>query len=189
MSSCHHDLAGGLAHRATATAARKRGGQVRRLNGVQSRWLTGRSGFTLLEVILALAILAGAIAVLGEVSSLGMRNARLALETTHAQLLCESKMAEIVAGVESLETQENVPLGTVDDNSTESDWLYSVEINSTDLTGLVEVRVTVTKDQSAEQHPASFSLVRWMLDPDTTSAEDSTSDTSTTEETSGGTSE
>lgn len=176
MSSCHHHLAGGLARRVFSPL---RGRQARRLNG-------GRSGFTLLEVILALAILAGAIAVIGEVSSLGMRNARLAMETTHAQLLCESKLAEIVAGVEPLEAQENVPFGTVDDFSSEADWLYSVEINVTDLIGLVEIRVTVCKDQPAEQRPASFTLVRWMLDPDTT---DSTSGTSTTEEASGGTSE
>lgn len=144
-----------------------------------------RSGFTLLEVILALAILAGAIAVIGEISSLGLRSARIARDLTHAQLLCESKLAEIVAGLEPLEAQQGVPLGTVDD-STEPDWLYSVELNSTPETGLVEVRVTVSKDQSSERRPVSFSLVRWMLDPEATTTETDTSEMSVKAETSEG---
>jgi general secretion pathway protein I len=60
----------------------------------------GKSGgFSLLEVILALAILTGAVAVLGEIVRLGIRNAQVARDTTQAQLLCESKLAEITAGI------------------------------------------------------------------------------------------
>lgn len=169
---------------------RRHSGTVRlHLAGGQARRLNRRLGFTLLEVILTLAILAGAIAVIGEVSSLGLRNARLARELTHAQLLCESKLAEVVAGVETLEAKQDVPLGTVTDSSEEPDWLYSVEVNSTGRTGLVEVRVTVFKEQSTGSQPISFSLVRWMLDPATTATEESTSEASTVEKTSGGTSQ
>lgn len=128
------------------------------------------SGFSLLEVILALAILAGAIAVLSEVSGIGMRNARLARDLTYAQLLCESKLAELVAGVEPLEAKQSVPLGTVSDSS-EPDWLYSVEIHPTQQEGLLEVCVTVVKDQPPEMRPAQFSLVRWMLDPEAAASE------------------
>ena len=54
-----------------------------------------RGGFSLLEVILALAILIGILAVLSELVGLGVRNARVARAMTQAQLLCESKLAEI----------------------------------------------------------------------------------------------
>ena len=184
----HPHLAGGLACRVSLTP---RGGQARRLNDSCDGCRTGLHrryappGFTLLEVILALAILAGAIAVVGEVSSLGLRNAQKARDLTHAQLLCESKLAEIVAGLEPLEAQEGTPLGTVEDGS-EPDWLYSVEVNPTPDTGLVEVRVTVSKDLPAEQRPASFTLVRWMLDPEATATETDTAEMSDSAESSGG---
>jgi hypothetical protein len=107
--------------------------------------------------------MAGAIAVLSELSGIGLQNARIARDTTYAQLLCESKLAEIVAGIEPLESQEGTPLGTTGD-SNESDWLYSVEVNSTEETGLLEVRVTVYKDLPEQQRPVRFSLVRWFID-------------------------
>jgi len=128
------------------------------------------SGFTLLEVILALAILAGAIAVLGELSRQGMENARIARDLTHAQLLCESKMAELVAGLEVPESQQAVPLETVADPS-EPDWLYSVELNPLEVDGLVELRVTVSKDLPPEKRPVEYSLVRWIVDPQIESSE------------------
>ena len=58
-----------------------------------------RAAMTLLEVILALAILAGSLAVLGELTRQGMHNAEAARAESEAQLLCESKLAEIAAGI------------------------------------------------------------------------------------------
>jgi len=45
-------------------------------------------GFSLLEVILSLAILGGAIAVLGEAARLALRNAEFTRDMARAQLLC-----------------------------------------------------------------------------------------------------
>jgi len=53
-----------------------------------------RNAFSILEVILALAILTGAIAVLGELGRLGFGNANAAQDLTKAQMFCERKMAE-----------------------------------------------------------------------------------------------
>ena len=58
-----------------------------------------QTGFTLLEVILALAILAGALTVLGELARRSLHNAEVSRATSEAQLLCESKLAEMAAGV------------------------------------------------------------------------------------------
>jgi general secretion pathway protein I len=144
-----------------------------------------RRAFSLLEVILALAILAGAIAVLSQVSGLGMRNAALVRDLTEAQLLCESKMAEITSGLETAQAQQGTPLGTTDD--VQDDWLYSTDLESTSQTGLLLLRVTVFKSLPAEQHPPQFSLVRLIPDPTaTTSQEESTTDTQSASSSSGG---
>jgi len=140
-----------------------------------------RRGFSLLEVILALAILGGAIAVLGELSRLGMRNAQYARDVTQAQLLCESKLAEITAGLSPLESEQGTPFETADETAA-SDWLYSVDVTPIDEDGLLEVRVTVTQDLPTEKRPVEFSLVRWMVDPEIESSEE----TATTESGSGG---
>ena len=56
-----------------------------------------------------------------------------------------------------------------------------------DKEGLISVKVTVRKDLPAAQNPTSFSLYRWMLDPNSTTAEELSSGTSSTNS-SGGTS-
>ena len=135
----------------------------------QERFGTARrpaagGGFSLLEVVLALAILAGAVAVLGEVARSGMENARIARDLTAAQLLCESTLAEITAGATLPDPVYGVPYETVTD-PTEPDWLYSIEVEPVDEEGLIAVCVTVTKDLPPEMRPVEFFLVRWMIDP------------------------
>ena len=118
-------------------------------------------GFSLLEVILALAILGGAIAVLGEAARLALKNAGLARDMARAQLLCESKLSEIVAGITPANPTERATFGTGTDPN-EPAWLYSIETASLEEEGLMSVRVTVTRDLPAEKHPVRFSLVRWI---------------------------
>lgn len=122
-------------------------------------------GFSLLEVILALTILGGAIAVLGELSRLGMRNAERARDLTQAQLLSESKLAEITSGLAPPEPEQGAPVEPIDEEEDEEpEWQYSVEVTSVGEDGLLEVRVTVTKDLPTEQRPVEFTLVRWMVE-------------------------
>ena len=132
-----------------------------------------RGGFSLLEVILALAILGGGLAVLGELARLGLRNAQIARETAQAQLLCESKLAEITAGITPLQGVSGVefeePLG----NGTMK-WLYSIDVQQTDCEGMSAVRVTVVQDLPEEKRPVDFSLVRWMQDDPEVEAAEST---------------
>ena len=123
-----------------------------------------RRGFSLLEVILALAILAGAVAVLGELARLGIRNARAARYTTQAQLLCESKLAEITAGITMPEPVQGAPCENVVDPA-DPRWLYTIEVQPVDEQGLVAVRVSVKQDLPPENRPIGCSLVRWIVDP------------------------
>jgi hypothetical protein len=122
---------------------------------------------------LALAIAAGSIAVLGEASRLALRNAEVARDLAHAQLLCESKLAEIVTGITAAEAASNVPFDATMTSSidpSEAAWVYSIETQQADETGLIIVRVTVTRDIPAARHPVRFSLVRWIPDPNATSS-------------------
>jgi len=130
----------------------------------------GRGGFSLLEVILALAILTGALAVLAELASLGMRHARLSRYITRAELLSNSKLAEITSGITLPEAVSNASFETSDGgmspgDPTEPEWRYSVEVTSLDEEGLLAVRVTVAQDLPSEKRPVVFSLVRWIVDP------------------------
>jgi general secretion pathway protein I len=129
-----------------------------------------RGGFSLLEVILALAILTGAIAILGELARLGLQHAKAARDLTEAQLLCESKLAEIRSGILSPQPVQGVPIQE-EYPPGEIPWLYSIELQQIDQDGLVAVRVTVTQDLPPERRPLSFSLTQWIPDPNLETSE------------------
>ena len=118
-------------------------------------------GYSLLEVVLALAILAGAFAALGEVMRLADRNAEQARDTTQAELLADSVMAELVAGARALGSV-TAPFNL----ATEPPWVYSIVVEPTEYVELVSVRVTVTQDTAPELEPARCDLVRWLPNPD-----------------------
>jgi hypothetical protein len=128
-------------------------------------------------VILAITLLAGSVAVLGEVSRLALRNAAMARDLSRAQLLCESKMAEIASGIAPASAIDNANFDPDLETSTADDskWVYSIDVDSQKPgeQGLIAVRVTVTKDIPAAQRPITFSLVRWMADPNYTPPESS----------------
>jgi type II secretion system protein I len=133
-----------------------------------------RRAFSLFEVILALAILAGAVAVLSQLTRSGLENARLARDLTLAQLYCESKMAEIAAGLAPAESQQGVPFEDADGPAT-LDWTYTVEVNPAVQTGLLEVRVTVSQDPAVQSQPVEYTLVRWMPDPNAAASSEASS--------------
>ena len=146
-----------------------------------------RRAISLLEVILSLAILGMAMASLGELARIGLRNARVACDKSQAALLCESRMAEILAAGTLPDTVQSEQLDNPSD-PTGPAWLCSVAVESTDQDALVAVRVTVIQDLPLEKRPVEFSLVRWMVDPDSFQASASTaSEESSSASSSGGT--
>jgi len=125
------------------------------------------AGFSLLEVLLATSILLGSAIVLGELASIGRQHVNSAEETANAQLICQTKLNEILAGIarpESIEkrTVENQP-----------GWVYSVDVEpigqagmpSGPQLGLALLRVTVSQDVPDDQRGRQFSLVHWIRDP------------------------
>lgn len=119
------------------------------------------AAFTLLEVILALAILGGSVAVLGEIMSLAdERGARAAAEAK-AQMHAQSVMDQLLSGALELADVQQEPMTTTDDVR----WLYSVTLLSGQVPEVQQVLVTVEQDLETKFQPAKFQLVRWVLLP------------------------
>jgi prepilin-type N-terminal cleavage/methylation domain-containing protein len=151
-----------------------------------------RRGFTLLEVMLALAILAGSLVVFGELARLGVQSAKTARDLTRAEMLCESIMSEIASGILSTDSVQGAeiidPVSGTSASDTQGDdiakWVYSIDSETIDDDGLLLVKVTVKQDMPDLQRPVSFSLVRWMVDPSLqSSGTSSQSSASTTQNT------
>ena len=134
-------------------------------------------GLTLLEIILAIVIFGGVVVILGEVGRNALRSAAYARDMTQAELICESLMGMLLAGVIPLEVQTETPLESLESeypdtnafrfgNRGEPAWYYSIDIYSTEEEGLLEVVITVRQNSPNEQRPITCRLLRWMIDPD-----------------------
>jgi len=124
------------------------------------------AAFSLLEVILALAILGGSLAVLSSITMIGSDSAIRARNLTGAQLICESKMAELLL-TPQVSPQPVSPSPVENpDTAAASQYLYAVQVQPAPLDGLLAVQVTVTTVAENDGTPETeFSLVRWMVDP------------------------
>jgi len=118
-----------------------------------------RGGFSLLEVLLAMAIFFGSAAVLSQLLLLGMRSARWGEGMTEATFRCESKIAQLASGAAPLVAREAVPFAD------DEDWNYSVEIAPTRIPSLVRVTLTVAH-QNGEKRDVEVSLARLFADPE-----------------------
>ena len=133
-----------------------------------------RQGLSLLEVILALAILGISLAAIGELIRVGASHAEVSRKRTTAQLLCENKLAEIKAGwlgqsTTSLTGQmmRPQPVGPVEFEPHETDqpWMYTVTVETGETEGLLVVEVIV-EEVTVAYRPLRYSLVMWMIDPE-----------------------
>ncbi len=135
-----------------------------------------RSGLSLLEVMLALAILGGALAAIGELMRIGARNAEIARDLTTAQLICESTIAEVQLGFLPLQSIGPVP---VSDIQYQLDWLYTITVQPIDQEGLTSVLVRIEQSPEVFSRPVSFTLTRWMIDPSVAALTEESSTTTT----------
>jgi general secretion pathway protein I len=145
-----------------------------------------RSALSLLEVVLALAILAGSFATLAQLVGLGMRAAGNSRDLAQAQLLADSVLSEMAAGLLPAEPLHQVPADT------HPGWLVSTAIESTMHGGILRVTVLVERDSLSVRN-ARYQLSRWIRDPslalpvdETTESASSSSSTGTSSSASGG---
>ena len=118
-----------------------------------------RRVFSLLEVLLSLAIFLAAFVALSQLSSSGMRTAVAARLETKAIMRCESKLAEIVAAVEPLEAVTDQPF------EDDVNWTWSMETAVGPHADLQNVTVTVRYNAENQQAGTSYSISRLIRDP------------------------
>ncbi|MEL7498094.1 MAG: hypothetical protein AAFN77_10820 [Planctomycetota bacterium] len=123
-----------------------------------------RNGLSLLEVILSIAILGGAMVAIGKLYFLGYRSALQTRYRSECNMIADAKMAELAGGVLPLESGG----GPVEENP---DWMYTVDVQQSLQPGLLLSTVTVTRTDNSNI-PISISLVRMIPDPDYEPEED-----------------
>lgn len=123
-----------------------------------------RHGLSLMEVVLALAILGISLAMIGELIRLGSRAGEAARDDLESQLICESLINEVAASTQVPEPVIDQPVDEL------GEWLYSVETQPVDEGGLLAVRVSVRRADKQESTSARivppYSLTRWIVDPE-----------------------
>jgi hypothetical protein len=118
-----------------------------------------RRGFSLLEVLLATGILIGSSIVLMELATIGMRHAASARDLSQAQLICQTKLNEIVAGITPAETVRPMP------HEDDPRWTYWVTVQPTERPGLALLEVGVAQELIPNKQTNRFVLMRWIRDP------------------------
>jgi prepilin-type N-terminal cleavage/methylation domain-containing protein len=128
-----------------------------------------RSGFSLLEILLALAILGGALAVLSRIADTGMMAARESRDLAAARILCQTKLTELLldaqAGI-SPQSVTGAPFDAPFDSQSSTVFQYSVEVQPAPMDGLLAIRVLVEAlDSDVGTTRTRYALTRWMIDP------------------------
>jgi len=117
-----------------------------------------RNGFTLLEVLLSIAILGLAMVAIGHLFNLGIKNAIDVRLRSEANIIADATMAELAAGA----IDSSGAGGIVESNP---DWQYSVDTRPSQQPGLLVATVLIQRRNNPDQN-VSISLVRFLADPD-----------------------
>ncbi len=126
--------------------------------------MRARLGLSLLEVILALAILGVACTFMAQAMRLATNNALAAQRQAQAELAAESVLSQVVAGIIPLMPSSTwTPVGT---SSSSSNWSYMISQVNCEVENMVGVQILV-KDMTNQDTaaPADLSVIRWVIDP------------------------
>jgi type II secretion system protein I len=131
---------------------------------IRSRRSQAPSGFTLLEVLLALAIFVGSAAALSRLILLGIENAEYSQEQTEAMIIAEARWAEIEAGLLD-------PASAGAFNAPEfPEWQCALSANTQQTTGLYQIVLQLTKPAPPPAQGYSVRLTRLWFDEQTVTA-------------------
>ena len=113
------------------------------------------SGFTLLEVMLAMAILAIALVAVFQSQSQSISMANKSRFATTASLLAQSKMAEI----EAMDL-EDISSDSGDFGEDFPDYSWRVDVTETEIENLKKVKVTVINERMVSDNSCQLVLYR-----------------------------
>ena len=138
-------------------------GVQRRVPG-RRRLIGGRRGLSLLEVILALALLGVASAIMAQAMQMATNNAIAAQRQAEAELAAESVMSQVIAGVIPMQpTTTWTPVGV---SASTSSWSYILQSVPCEVQNMVAIEVSVRDDSDPDTtRPADLTVVRWIVDP------------------------
>lgn len=145
-----------------------------------------RRGLSLLEVILALAILGVACTFMAQAMRMATHNALSAQRQAQAELAAESVLSQVVAGIIPMQPSAAwTPVGT---SASTSNWSYMIAQVNCEVENMVGIQIMV-KDMSNEDTttPADLSVIRWVIDPALGLDAPPTTDTTGQDGSSGGT--
>ncbi len=120
-------------------------------------------GFTLLEVILAIAVLGLSFVTIVNITRMSYDNASRAASELEARLVAESVMGEILAGGRELVSAPLAPLQT--DLGVEPAYSYAIDVEPTVQPNLLSVRVRVTEVDATNDSLPLCEIGRWKIDP------------------------
>jgi general secretion pathway protein I len=122
-----------------------------------------RRGLSLLEVLLALAILGVAMGILAQAMLNATNNGISAQRLATAQLLAESKISELQLGLLPLLSTDWTDLAIPGNNDA---WYYRIEVLPSETPNLTRLSVTVSNDPTSSRgRPLEYQLSRLMIDP------------------------
>ncbi|MDP1796499.1 MAG: prepilin-type N-terminal cleavage/methylation domain-containing protein [Planctomycetaceae bacterium] len=123
---------------------------------------SGNRGFTLLEIVLGMAIFFGSLAIFSQILWSGSQAAVQGQLRSQALVRCEAKLGEVVAGAMPFQTQQNQAFSS---DAIDQDWSWSVDVEPTNHPNLNAVVVTVSHTGNSPLSNAEVQLRRWMRDP------------------------
>src|SRR5690349_9025959 len=119
---------------------------------------TRRGGLTLLEVLIALGIFLMSFLAISTLVTASADQALEIQQQSRAAQLCQSKLAEVIAGVVPLSGQGDTPFDE------DPNWSWSLDADQGDIAGLWKVTVRVSRQQPNGAR-TECSLDRLLLDP------------------------
>lgn len=125
---------------------------------IATRTLPPRQGLTLFEVLISLVIFVGAMSAIGQLVSNGVRGALQSRYQTQAAMLCEAKLGEVVAGVVPLVAGQ----GT---DPEDANWSWTLQVSAAPVPGLMRVEVTVQRQAINSRGKVTFTMARYVRDP------------------------
>ena len=118
-----------------------------------------RAGLTLLEVLVALAIFLVSLIGIGQLITMGADRARDVQQQAESTRLCQSKLAEVVAGVVPVSSSQSSTPFDEDPN-----WEWSMDSEQGSVTGLYSITVHVSRSRR-DGSRVETALSQMVLDP------------------------